>query len=69
LPRLPAVVTSIILLAQPVIAVLTAMVLVPEFPSPEQLLGVVFVIGGIALATVPVRSVRRRLAPVTTVRG
>jgi drug/metabolite transporter (DMT)-like permease len=60
LPRLPAVTTSIILLAQPVIAVLTAIVLVPELPSPEQMLGVAFVIGGIALATVPVRARRRR---------
>jgi len=59
LPRLPAAQTSIILLAQPVIAVLTAIVLVPEFPSPEQLLGVAFVIGGIALATVPLRSRRQ----------
>ena len=56
LPRLPAVQTSIILLAQPVIAVLTAIVLVPELPSPEQFLGVAFVIGGIALATVPLRA-------------
>ncbi len=55
LPRLPAVQTSIILLAQPVIAVLTAIVLVPELPSPEQFLGVAFVIGGIALATIPMR--------------
>ncbi len=55
--------TSIILLAQPVIAVLTAIVLVPELPSPEQFLGVAFVIGGIALATIPIRgaaSVGRR---------
>ena len=59
LPRMPAAQTSIILLAQPVIAVLTAIVLVPEFPSPEQLLGVAFVIGGIALATVPLRSRRQ----------
>jgi drug/metabolite transporter (DMT)-like permease len=63
LPRLPAAQTSIILLAQPVIAVMTAIVLVPEFPSPEQMLGVAFVIGGIALATIPVHgAVRRRLA-------
>jgi drug/metabolite transporter (DMT)-like permease len=64
LPRLPGVTTSIILLAQPVIAVLTAIVLVPEFPSPEQMLGVAFVIGGIALATVPIRG-RRAAARAT----
>jgi drug/metabolite transporter (DMT)-like permease len=63
LPRLPAAQTSIILLAQPVIAVLTAIVLVPEFPSPEQLLGVAFVIGGIALATIPLRSRRQSKEP------
>ncbi len=68
LPRLPAVTTSIILLAQPVIAVLTAIVLVPEFPSPEQMLGVAFVIGGIALATVPIRG-RRRSASVEASAG
>jgi drug/metabolite transporter (DMT)-like permease len=60
LPRLPAAVTSIILLAQPVIAVLTAIVLVSETPSLEQFVGVAFVIGGIALATVPLRGRRRR---------
>jgi drug/metabolite transporter (DMT)-like permease len=60
LPRLPAAVTSIILLAQPVIAVFTAIFLVPESPSLEQLLGVAFVIGGIALATVPLRARRQR---------
>lgn len=58
LPRLPAVVTSIILLAQPVLAVLFAMALLGEAPSVGQLLGVGLVIGGIALAIVPFR--RRR---------
>lgn len=59
LPRLPAVVTSIILLAQPVLAVLLAMALLGEAPSVGQLLGVGLVISGIALAIVPLR--RRRL--------
>ena len=62
LPRLPAVVTSIILLAQPVMAVFLAMILVGEAPSVEQLVGVAFVIGGIALATIPLRSFRRSRA-------
>src|SRR5262249_6701095 len=53
LPRLPAVVTSIILLAQPVVAVGLAMVILNETPSAGQLFGVVCVIGGIAFATVP----------------
>lgn len=63
LPRLPAVVTSIILLAQPVMSVFLAMIIVNEAPSLEQLVGVALVIGGIALATVPVRGLRRRALP------
>jgi len=66
LPRLPAVTTSIILLAQPVAAVFLAMLLVAEAPSFAQLAGVGLVIGGIALATVPIARLRRRLTPVTT---
>ncbi len=54
LPRLPAVITSIILLVQPVISVGLGIVLLDERPSLAQLLGVVLVIGGIAIATVPV---------------
>ena len=60
LPRLPAVVVSIILLAQPVMSVGLAMLIVGETPSQAQLLGVAMVIGGIALATVPLRGWRRR---------
>jgi drug/metabolite transporter (DMT)-like permease len=59
LPRLPAVVTSIILLAQPVVTVALAMVLLGETPSPWQLAGVGLVIGGIAVATVPAGLARR----------
>ena len=40
LPRLPAVITSIILLAQPVMTVVLSMVLLGEAPSATQLLGV-----------------------------
>jgi drug/metabolite transporter (DMT)-like permease len=58
LPRLPAIVTSIILLVQPVISMGLAMVLLGEQPSAAQLLGVAFVIGGIAVATVPLARVR-----------
>ena len=54
LPRLPAVLTSIILLSQPVVTMVLAMVLLGEAPSAAQLGGVVLVIGGIALATVPI---------------
>jgi drug/metabolite transporter (DMT)-like permease len=51
LPRLPAVLTSIILLAQPVMTVVLGIVLLREAPTPSQLLGVALVIGGIAVAT------------------
>jgi drug/metabolite transporter (DMT)-like permease len=58
LPRLPAIITSIILLTQPVMSMGLAIVLLGETPSPTQLLGVAFVIGGIAGATIPVARVR-----------
>ena len=58
LPRLPAIITSIILLTQPVMTVGLSMVMLDERPSPAQLIGVVLVIGGIALATVPVARLR-----------
>ena len=61
LPRLPAIITSIILLTQPVATVGLSMVLLGERPSPAQLLGVALVIGGIAAATVPVARVRDAL--------
>ena len=59
LPRLPAVVTSIILLAQPVVVVAWRWSS-GETPSAGQLLGVACVIGGIAFATVPLSRFRRR---------
>jgi drug/metabolite transporter (DMT)-like permease len=62
LPRLPAIITSIILLVQPVLSVGLGMILLGERPSPGQLLGVAFVIGGIAIATVPVARLRDGLA-------
>jgi drug/metabolite transporter (DMT)-like permease len=60
LPRLPAVVTAIILLAQPVATVILARFLLDEQPSPAQLLGVALVVGGIAVATVPLGRLRDR---------
>ncbi len=65
LPRLPAVVTSVILLVQPVMSVVLAMVLLAETPSVVQLLGVGLVVGGIAIATVPLARIRGALAPAT----
>lgn len=62
LPRLPAVITSIILLAQPVMTVILSVLLLGEAPSATQLLGVVLVVGGIAGATVPVARIRDGLA-------
>ena len=58
LPRLPAIITSVILLTQPVMSMGLAIVLLSETPSPIQLLGVGLVIGGIAGATVPVARLR-----------
>ncbi len=58
LPRLPAVITSIILLVQPVTTVALAMVLLGERPSALQLIGVALVVGGIAVATVPLGRIR-----------
>jgi drug/metabolite transporter (DMT)-like permease len=59
LPRLPAVLTSIILLSQPVATVILSMILLSEAPSPVQLAGVGLVVGGIAMATVPAGLARR----------
>jgi drug/metabolite transporter (DMT)-like permease len=62
LPRLPAVVTSIILLVQPVLTVGLSHFLLSERPSLVQLIGVTLVVGGIAIATVPLARVRDALA-------
>ncbi|HSO28324.1 MAG TPA: DMT family transporter [Candidatus Sulfomarinibacteraceae bacterium] len=58
LPRLPAALVSIILLVQPVATVLLARVLLEEIPSVFQAGGVLLIIGGIALATLPVARIR-----------
>lgn len=58
LPQLPAVVTSILLMLQPVGAVILGAVLLSEAPSTVQLAGVVVVLGGVAVATVKPRPVR-----------
>jgi drug/metabolite transporter (DMT)-like permease len=51
LPRLPAVITSIVLTLQPVSAVLLAAVLLSEAPSAVQLSGVGIVLAGVVFAT------------------
>ena len=58
LPRLPAIVTSIILLSQPVMTIALSIILLGEMPSPAQFVGVGLVIGGIAAATVPLARLR-----------
>jgi drug/metabolite transporter (DMT)-like permease len=52
LPRLPAVLTSILLMLQPVSTVFLGALLLSEAPSAVQLLGVAIVIAGVAVATV-----------------
>jgi len=61
LTRLPAVLTSIILLAQPVMTVALSMALLHETPSVVQLVGVALVVGGIAAATFGAAAARIRL--------
>jgi drug/metabolite transporter (DMT)-like permease len=58
LPRLPSLLVSIILLAQPVATVVLSRFLLAETPSAVQVAGVALVLGGIALATVPLARVR-----------
>jgi drug/metabolite transporter (DMT)-like permease len=60
LPRLPAALTSILLLAQPVASVILARILLGETPNLMQYAGVVLVIAGIAMATVPFERYLRR---------
>jgi len=51
LPRVPAALTSVILLLQPVASVALAAVVLTERPSPIQLLGCVIVLAGVVAAT------------------
>ena len=61
LPRLPAVITSVLLLVQPVTTVFLGAILLRELPSPFQLAGVGLVIVGIALATGSLAKIRDTL--------
>jgi len=57
LPRLPAVVTSILLTLQPVCSVMLGALLLSEDPAIVQLAGVAIVLGGVVVATLgPTRS-------------
>jgi drug/metabolite transporter (DMT)-like permease len=62
LPRLPAVLTSIVLMLQPVSTVFLGALLLSEAPSSVQVAGVAIVIAGVAVATVKPRE--REPAPV-----
>jgi drug/metabolite transporter (DMT)-like permease len=55
LPRLPAVITSIVLMLQPMTTVLLGAMLLSEKPSAVQLTGVFVVLAGVAFATLGVR--------------
>ena len=62
LPRLPAALTSVLLTLQPVGSVLLGVVLLSERPTAVQLVGVLFVLSGLVLATAR-RSAAGRRAP------
>jgi drug/metabolite transporter (DMT)-like permease len=51
LPRLPAALTSILLMFQPVVTIAFAAVILGERPSPLQLTGVALILTGIVIAT------------------
>jgi len=61
LPRLPAAITSIVLMLQPMTTVLLGAVLLSEKPSAVQLSGVLVVLAGVAFATLGARP--RELEP------
>jgi drug/metabolite transporter (DMT)-like permease len=69
LPRLPAVVTSILLTLQPVATVVFAALLVDESPSPLQLAGAAAILSGLVLASARGRrdAAREEPAPVAPV--
>jgi drug/metabolite transporter (DMT)-like permease len=74
LPRLPAVVTSVVLTLQPVASVLLGMILLAESPSGVQLAGVAVIVVGLGYTTVgrrrpPVEPAPRDSAPVHTTSG
>jgi drug/metabolite transporter (DMT)-like permease len=58
LPRLPAALTSLLLMVQPVLAVLFAAAILGESPSPLQLAGVATILAGLAIVSVRRRSRR-----------
>jgi drug/metabolite transporter (DMT)-like permease len=65
LPRVPAVVTSVVLTVQPVMSVVLGIVLLDESPSAVQLTGIAVVLAGVLLATVGRRTIVRGREPVS----
>ncbi|HEX7254662.1 MAG TPA: DMT family transporter [Gaiellaceae bacterium] len=63
LPRMPAVVTSVLLTLQPVCSVVFAAILLGEDPSALQLLGVVAILAGLLLASASRRDAPRAVGP------
>jgi drug/metabolite transporter (DMT)-like permease len=59
LPRLPAVLTSVLLLSQPIATLIFSALLLKEAPSGLQIAGVALILGGVVLATA-----RRTTAPI-----
>lgn len=51
LPRLPAALTSVLLLVQPIGSVALGVIILGEHPSGLQLMGVAVILGGVLLAT------------------
>jgi drug/metabolite transporter (DMT)-like permease len=60
LPRLPAAISSLLLLLQPAASIVLAAVVLAERPSPVQLGGAVLVCGGVLIATKPTAARRTR---------
>ena len=63
LPRLPAVVTPILLTLQPVATVVLAAILIDENPSPLQLAGAATILSGLLIASVGRRAVSPEPVP------
>jgi drug/metabolite transporter (DMT)-like permease len=61
LPRLPAALTSVLLLVQPVGSIVLAVIILGEEPSALQLGGTAVILAGICIATLTVPIRRRRL--------
>jgi drug/metabolite transporter (DMT)-like permease len=66
LPRLPALLTSILLMLQPVGTMLLGMLIFSESPSSLQLAGVVVVLAGVGYAATAPAQLTSRSRPVST---